>query len=180
MSTSNGPANTDNQIINTNTPTLYNINTSNVTKLTNTNYLMWTLQTHALLDGYELSGFLDESTLVSSETVTVANVTTVNPDFTLWKRQDKLIYSALLGAISPSVQQLVSRATTSSQIWATLASTFATPSRGHVNLVRTQIQQWVKGTKTLDEYIQGHITRMDQLALQSQQQQQHKQSQASQ
>lgn len=43
------------------THTFFNVNTFNVTKLTSTNYFMWSLQIHALLDGYDLAGFLDGS-----------------------------------------------------------------------------------------------------------------------
>ena len=53
---------------------------SQKSKLTDTNYLMWSLQVHALLDGYAVAGYLDEFPI----------------------RQDKLLYSALLGAISPA------------------------------------------------------------------------------
>ncbi|KAG7533110.1 Zinc finger CCHC-type superfamily [Arabidopsis thaliana x Arabidopsis arenosa] len=148
-----------------NSQTLFNINTSNVTKLNSTNYLMWSLQVHALLDGYDLAGFLDGSTAVPSPTTTVDGALVVNPDYKIWVRQDKLLYSALIGALSPSVQGLVSRATTSSQIWSTLASTFATPSRGHIKQLKTQLQQWRKGNRTIDEYVQGLLTRLDQLAI---------------
>lgn len=44
------------ETIQTPTHTFFNVNTSNVTKLTSTNYLMWSLQIHALLDGYDLAG----------------------------------------------------------------------------------------------------------------------------
>lgn len=40
--------------IQTNNHTLLTINMSNVSKLMATNYLMWTLQIHALLDGMTL------------------------------------------------------------------------------------------------------------------------------
>lgn len=61
---------------------------------------MWSLQVHALLDGHALAGYIDGSIIVPPETITLNDQTSANPDFTTWKRQDKLIYSALLGAIS--------------------------------------------------------------------------------
>ncbi|XP_019091025.1 PREDICTED: uncharacterized protein LOC109128658 [Camelina sativa] len=104
---------------------------TNVTKLTPTNYLMWKLQVHALVDGYGLVGHLDGSTSAPSRTITSATVVSDNPAYVNWKRQDKLIYSALLGAISLNVQPILSRTTTSSEIWSTLAETYAKGSRGH-------------------------------------------------
>ncbi|KAG7536467.1 Integrase catalytic core [Arabidopsis suecica] len=81
------------------------------------------------------------------------------------ERDKKLIFSALIGAISIPLQSLVSRATTSAQIWDKLSSTYAKPSRGHIKQLRTQIKNWKKEDKTIDVYIQGFITRLDQLAI---------------
>lgn len=92
-------------------------------------------------------------------------VVSANPAYKIWKRQDKLIYSALIGAISVSVQPLLSRATTAADVWSTLMNTYANPSRSHVQQLRQQLKQWTKGTKTIDEYVQGFITRFDKLAL---------------
>lgn len=144
---------------------LLNINMSNIIKLTASNYLVWSRQVHALLDGYELAHHLDESVPAPDATVTTDDVTTPNPAFLLWKRQDKLIFSALLGAISQSIQPLVSMASTAASVWTTLSSTYAKPTRGHIKQLLNQIKQWTKEDKTVDEYLQGLTTRFDQLAL---------------
>lgn len=153
------------ETINTNTTTLLNLNMSNVSKLTVTNYLMWSLQIHALVDGYALAAHLDGSTAAPPATITIAGTTSENPSVVLWKRQDRLIFSALLGVISTSLQPLVSRAATASEIWNTLASTYAKPSRGHIKQLKTQLKHWTKASKTIDEYLQGSTTRLDQLAI---------------
>ncbi|KFK34953.1 hypothetical protein AALP_AA5G215500 [Arabis alpina] len=153
------------EIIQTNSQTLLNLNMSNVSKLTATNYLMWSIQIRALLDGYDLANYLDESLTIPDATITTGDQTTANPAFTFWKRQDKLIFSALIGAISSSLQPLVSRAKTSSAIWSTLASTYAKPSRGHVRQLKNQLKDWKKENKTIDVYLQGVVTRLDQLAI---------------
>ncbi|KAL1204114.1 Retrovirus-related Pol polyprotein from transposon RE1 [Cardamine amara subsp. amara] len=118
-----------------------NVSMTNVTKLTPTNYLMWSLQVHALLDGYGLAGYLDGSVNTPAATLTTGDVVTVNPAFTVWKRQDKLIYSGFIGAINIAIQSLISRATTSNEIWQTLASTYAKPSRGHIKQLKTHLKQ---------------------------------------
>lgn len=131
MSSSNtSPAASDTIIINN--QTLFSVSMANVSKLTPTNYLMWSLQVHDLLDGHALAGYLDGFTAIPSETITLNTQVSVNPAFTTWKRQDKLIYNALLGAISLNIQPIVSRATTSVEIWNTLAMTYAKSSRGHI------------------------------------------------
>lgn len=41
---------------------LLNVNMINITKFTSTNFMTWNLQVHALLDGYNLAGYVDGST----------------------------------------------------------------------------------------------------------------------
>lgn len=81
---------------------------SNVSKLSATNYLMWSLQVHALVDGYGLIDHLDGSTEIPPPVITIDGETTANPDHIMWKRQDRLLYSTLLGAITLPLQPLVS------------------------------------------------------------------------
>ena len=145
--------------------TLLNINMTNVTKLSATNYMMWSLQVHALLEGYDLGDHLDGSVPPPAAIVTIDGVQSVNPAHTLWKRQDRLVYSGLIGSITPTVQPLISTSKTAADIWKTLADTYAKPSRGHIQQLRLQIKNWSKGTRSIDEYIQGFTTRFDQLAL---------------
>lgn len=113
---------------------------SNVSTLTSDNYLTWSLQIHALLDGYDLSGHLDGTTVAPTETITTDDQTVVNPAYTMWRRQDRLIYSTLIGAISPSLQPLLSRTTSSFEVWTTLVSTYAKPSHGHLKKIKTQLK----------------------------------------
>ena len=152
-------------IVVSNNSTILNVNMNKVTKLTSLNFYMWNRQVHSLLDGYDLAGYVDGSTIVLPPTVTEDGVVKANPTYVLWKRKDKLIYNTLLGVISPSVQYLPSTTTTSSEIWETLSSTYVKPSRGHIRQLKQQLRQWTKGAKTIDEYFQGLTTRFDQLAL---------------
>ena len=162
---SSSPASNAETITVSDTVKLLNINMTNVTKLTASNFLMWSRQVHALLDGYDLAGHLDGSVIIPPPTNTVDGVTTPNPEYTLRKRQDKLIYSALLGAITVTIQPILSTATTSNHIWETLSETYAKPSRAYVKQIRQQLKTWTKGTTSIDVYVQGFITRFDQLAL---------------
>ncbi|CAA7020211.1 unnamed protein product [Microthlaspi erraticum] len=156
---------TNENIITTDSSNLLHVNMTNVTKLTSTNFLMWSRQVQALLDGYVLGGYIDGFLVVPPATITTAEVVTPNPAYTLWQRQDKLIYSALLGAIIVSVQPLLSTTTTSAQIWDTLSSTYAKPSRGHLKQLKHQVKQWTKGARSINDYFQGFTTCFDQLAL---------------
>lgn len=162
-----GNSNTGNETITVSTtPTLLNINMTNVTKLTNSNFLMWSKQVHALLDGYDLAGHIDGSVAVPPPTITAADGSLeTNPSYALWKRQDRLIYSSLFGAITMTLQPILSTATMAAEIWSILNAAYAKPSRGHVQQICHQLRSWKKGTKPIEEYFQGLTTRFDELAL---------------
>ncbi|XP_010423794.1 PREDICTED: uncharacterized protein LOC104708847 [Camelina sativa] len=146
------------------TSSLLHINMINVTKLISTNYLMCNRQVNALLDGYNLGHFLDVEADKPDPTITTAGSTAANPAYVVWTRQDKLIYSAILGAISLDVQPLLSHASTSIDVRTTLSSTYAKRSRGHILQLKHQVSEWRKGNRSIDEYVQGLTMWFDQLA----------------
>ncbi|RVW99908.1 Retrovirus-related Pol polyprotein from transposon RE2 [Vitis vinifera] len=109
---------------------LRTINLSNITKLSSINYLTWSLQIRSLLESYDLHHFIDDTHSPPPPTVTVTGVASPNLAYTTWKRQDCLIFSVFLGAISVSLQSLISCTTTSLDAWQTLANTYIKQSRG--------------------------------------------------
>ena len=134
--------------------TLLSINLSNVTKLSSTNYLTLSLQIQYLLEGYDLHHFIDDTHTPPPPTITIIGVASPNPAYTTWKRQDRLIFSALLGAISVSLQPHIARTTTSLDAWQTLANSYAKPSRGHIKQLKEQLKRCIKGSKSISEYMQ--------------------------
>lgn len=162
----NSPASsTETVLISNDKNTILNVNMSNVTKLTASNFLMWSRQIHALLDGYDLAGHIDGSQIIPSPTMTTEAGTETNPAYTIWKRQDRLIYSGLLGAMTTTLQPILSNTNTAAEIWSTLTATYAKPSRGHVKQLQQQLKHASKGNKSISEYVQGLTTIFDQLAL---------------
>nr|DAD26773.1 TPA_asm: hypothetical protein HUJ06_028241 [Nelumbo nucifera] len=123
------------------------------------------LQIQSLLQGYDLHHFIDGSQPTPPPTITVNDVSTPNPAHTTWKRRDRLIFSALLGAISVPLQPLIARTTSSREAWTTSATTYATPSRGHIKQLKEQLKRCTKDSKSINEYMQAIKTRPDELAL---------------
>lgn len=165
MSVTNSPNTYAETITVLESQTLFMVNMTNVTKLNASNFLMWSLQVYALLDGYGFGGYLDGSTTAPESLITTNGVVSPNAAYTLWKRHDRLIYSVLLGAVTTTLKPLWSKTTTVAEIWSTLSSIYVKPSRGHVKQLKQQFKQWTKGTKSINEYVQGFTTRFDQLAL---------------
>ncbi|KAL6327424.1 hypothetical protein AAG906_019737 [Vitis piasezkii] len=132
---------------------LLTINLSNITKLSSTNYLTWSLQIQSLLECYDLHHFINGGHIPPSPTVTITTIASPNPAYTTWKRQDRLIFSALLGAISVSLQPPIVHITTSLDAWQTLANTYAKPSRGHIKQLKERLQRCTKGSLTCWTYV---------------------------
>ncbi|XP_010456650.1 PREDICTED: uncharacterized protein LOC104738119 [Camelina sativa] len=143
---------------------IHHVNMANITKLTASNFLMWSRQIRALLAGYGLAGYLDVTTVAPDSTILREVRTTSNPEYNLWQRQDQLIVASLLGTISVEIQPILSKASTTTEIWALLTSTYVKPTWGHIKQLREQIKQWRKGTRSIDEYVQGLVSRFNQLA----------------
>ena len=144
---------------------LLNVNMVTITKLTSMNYMTWSLQVHALLDGYDLAGYIDCTKPSPAPTTTVNDEVTANPEFNKWRRQDRLVYNGLIGTLSPSIQALVTNTKTARDVWKSLSATYATPSRGHIQQLRLQLKHYTKGDKSIDEYMRGLTSRFDQLGL---------------
>ncbi|RVW24244.1 Retrovirus-related Pol polyprotein from transposon RE1 [Vitis vinifera] len=144
---------------------LLTINLSNITKLSSTNYLTWSLQIQYLLEGYDLHHFIDDTHTPPPPTITITGVASPNPAYTICKRQDHLIFSALLGDISISLQPLIAHTTTFLDAWQTLANTYDKPSRGHIKQLKEQLKRCTKGSKSINEYMQAIKTCANELAL---------------
>ncbi|KAG7552793.1 Integrase catalytic core [Arabidopsis thaliana x Arabidopsis arenosa] len=145
---------------------LISLNMSGITKLTPSNFLTWRLQVRALLEAHELHVFISDEDLSPPQQITNADgVTSTNPAFTIWKRQDRMLYSSLIGTLTLNIQPMVARALTSRDIWLTLSNTYGNPSRGHINQLKQQLKRITKGTQSITEYMRGILAKTDHLAL---------------
>ncbi|GAU12277.1 hypothetical protein TSUD_141850 [Trifolium subterraneum] len=125
----------------------------------------------ALLDGYDLLKYSDGSFSAPSETILTAvsssttppsettpttaslPVTTPNPAYQTWRRQDRLIYGALLTTLSNEVASLVSQTKTSHDLWILLKNTYAKASRSHLKQLKERLRTASKGTQSITAYM---------------------------
>lgn len=134
-------------------------------KLTNANYTAWRFQFQTLLTGYDLIGYIDGSHPCPPKTVTAASATTPNPAYALWIRQDQLILSAIIGAITPSLIPFIASANTSLDACQILSTTYGKPSRGRILALKNRLHNPVKGTKSITDFLQEIKSTVDELAL---------------
>lgn len=136
-----------------------------ITKLSASNYLTWHLQVRALLEAHELHPFINDVDGMPPATITTNGLLQPNTAHAPWKRQDRLLYNALIGYLSLAIQPIVARAITTLDVWTILESTYGTPSRGHIKQIKQHLKRSNKGTQSVTEYMHGILTKAYQLAL---------------
>lgn len=135
-------------------------------KLTSTNYLGWKTQVEALLHGLDLYKFIDGTHLAPPSTTAADGSSVPHKDFSLWFRQDKLLFGALVGSLSPPIIPLVTNVTSSFEAWKILGNTYASPSRGHIKQLQHRLKQCSKGSnQSITDYMQQIKTIVDELAI---------------
>ena len=133
-----------------------NVATQMPFKLSKMNYASWRAQFTNLLFGYDLLGFLDDTTPCPLETILQFGSTTSisNPECKLWKQQDRLILYVILASITWVVAPLISSATTSHEAWQKLEITFANRLRTRMLSLRNIMMKTTKGSQSITEYMQ--------------------------
>ncbi|KAL4568542.1 hypothetical protein LXL04_024156 [Taraxacum kok-saghyz] len=79
-------------------------------KLTSTNYLGWKTQVEALLQGLDLYRFMDGTHLAPEPTTAPDGSKVPHTDYNNWFRQDRLLFGALVGSLSPPIIPLITNA----------------------------------------------------------------------
>ncbi|KAK1408451.1 hypothetical protein QVD17_40235 [Tagetes erecta] len=145
-------------------PTLTLVNFPPSLKLNATNYLGWKTQIEALLHGLDLYKYIDGSYPSPKPTVNAEGVATPHEEYPKWFRQDRLLFGALVGSLSPTIVSLIRNATSSHEAWKILSNTYASPSRGHIKQLQYRLKQLSKTTdQSITEYMQSVKTLVDEL-----------------
>ncbi|KAF1892949.1 hypothetical protein Lal_00015269 [Lupinus albus] len=80
-------------------------------------------------------------------------VTTSNPAYKTWCRQDCLIYGAILTTLSNEVLSLESQTKTSHDLWTHLKSAYAKASHNHLKQLKERLCVASKGTQFITTYM---------------------------
>ena len=154
----NQPENVDDQNPNNNTRNMTIVNASptqhitsntyvftNPIKLTQNNFMLWKSQVISSIRANELEGFINGSHICPPRCFTnlgpnQTTITTTNPEYQIWKKQDHILLSWLLSSLSEGVLGTVVNCSTSCEVWTTLANQYGARTRARVLYMRTQIQ----------------------------------------
>jgi hypothetical protein len=134
-------------------------------KLTSSNYLSWRAQFESLLVGYDLMGYLDGTLTCPSPILTENGPEKVNPSYSPWIRQDKLLLSAILASLSDTIIPFIASAKTSREAWSKLGTMYAKPSRGRVMGIKDKLAKLSQDTQSVTEYMQIVKRYADELTL---------------
>lgn len=134
-------------------------------KLSSANYPSWRAQFHSLLFGYDILGFLDGSHPCPPATTTAGTVTSPNPAYILWQRQDQLLLHAILASLSNTIMPLLASAPTSRDAWDRAARIYANKSHSRILHLKDRLHQLSKGSTPVSEYLQTIKCISDELAL---------------
>ena len=110
-------------------------------------------------------GFVDGTKPCPPATIQTAEVSSPNPAFHLWTRQDQLLLNAIIGSISPSIIPFIASAKTANDAWTALANTYAKPSRGHIMHLKGVLTNISKGSQSITEFLQHAKSIADELAM---------------
>ncbi|KAI3503106.1 hypothetical protein L1887_31542 [Cichorium endivia] len=125
------------------TPSLTLVQFPSSLKLLSTNYMSLKTQIKALLYGLNLYKFIDGTYPAPQPTVSADGTSTPYKDYLSCFRQDRLLFGAIVGTLSPFVP-LITTAPSSLEAWKILSNTYAKPSRGHVKQLQHRLKQTTK------------------------------------
>ncbi|KAF7833293.1 Retrovirus-related Pol polyprotein from transposon TNT 1-94 [Senna tora] len=134
-------------------------------KLDDRNFSLWHHQVSAAIEGHDLLHIV-EGKNVPLQYLTPDDVKSSkeNPDFTIWRKQDKLLLSWLLSSMSESMQTRLVGCKHSFQLWAKIEESFANHTRAKVHLYLTEFRSIKKGTRSMSEYLLRIKALVDSLA----------------
>ena len=123
---------------------IFVVNLSQTRKLTESNYLNWSIQVKSFLSRFRLFWYLDGTHPCPPPTKIINNESVPNPEYETWICQDQLIFGALVGTLDQTITPHIIEAKTSQHIWKTLETTFANKSNGHILHIKNRLRAITK------------------------------------
>ena len=138
-----------------------NLNVGNFVtiRLTQTNFLLWKTQVMGLIESQEMYGFINGEYPMPDKYVLLPDDDSAeksmgeNPEYTTWRRSNRLLRGWITGTLSEEVLNLVVGLETSSEVWATLVDSFAQESQEREFYLLQKLQFHRKGSSTIFEYL---------------------------
>ncbi|KAF8396845.1 hypothetical protein HHK36_018480 [Tetracentron sinense] len=146
-------------------PSHINISSFVTLKLKQSNYLMWRTQIESLIESQDLIGFVNGDIPMPTNMIASSDgkESTTNPDFTSWRKTDRLLKAWITSTLSEEVLGLVVGLTSSRDVWSALEDAFAQDSEAREYELLQQLRVVRKGTSTLSKYLRNFKLICDEL-----------------
>jgi hypothetical protein len=141
-------------------PSLPNLSNISLHKLTRDNYPIWCTIIIPFLESQNLYSYVSGDLtpppkfIASPSSTSTPAATVVNPAYSLWYQQDKLVLTALISSLSENILVHVYGLNTSRAVWLALKKIFASQSKARVMQSRFQLATLKKGSMSISEYFQ--------------------------
>ena len=129
-------------------------------KLSCDNYMLWHFLMTSYLEGQKFFGYADGSIacpqkFILAPTMSSSGVTEIlNPEYSVWYQQDKVILSSILSILSEAILAHVVGLKTSYDVWSTLEKMFSFQSKARIMQTRYQLATLKKGALSVADYFQ--------------------------
>uniref|UniRef100_A0A5K0XZS8 CCHC-type domain-containing protein n=1 Tax=Nymphaea colorata TaxID=210225 RepID=A0A5K0XZS8_9MAGN len=123
-------------------------------KLNRDNYLLWSSQLESVMESQELIQFIDGTFPAPSETIVKDGKSEVNPEFTVWKRSDRLSLSWIKATVSEPVLRQIVTSKSAFEAWNTLKKSFSSQSPLRIMLLRKELHFIQKGNMDMQTYLE--------------------------
>ena len=131
-------------------------------KLDRSNFLLWQTQMENVIYANGIEDFLDGTVTVPPEHL--PGQATLNPDFQLWRRKDRLILSWLFSSLTPELMSHLVGHRTSASAWAALNQLYSSTLNARIMQLHLQLQTIKKAGLSMMDYILKIKSFSDQLA----------------
>ncbi|KAI5319029.1 hypothetical protein L3X38_038737 [Prunus dulcis] len=125
-------------------------------RLNDDNFLKWSYQLESVLQGYDLFGHFDGSSVsppkfaIVDEEGATYELTTAYKD---WIRTDKALLSLLIASLSDEALEYVIGSQTAREAWLHLCDRYASVSRARINHLKTELQTAQKGGDSIERFL---------------------------
>ncbi|KAL5557280.1 hypothetical protein UlMin_039516 [Ulmus minor] len=130
-------------------------------KLDHTNYVLWRSQMDNAVFANGFENFIEGISICPQKETSDG---LVNPDFVVWRRQDRMILSWIYSSLTPGIMAQIIGHTTSYSAWIALEKIFSSSSRARVMQLRLELQMTKKGSMSMIDYLMKIKCASDSLA----------------
>lgn len=121
------------------------------TKLDRDNFLTWKSQIEPIINGFDLSHHIDDSSQPLTKSLVIGDVSQANPRFLSWQKQDQLLLKWLRSTISSPILSQYVGCKTAHHLWTSLHRVYSEVSSDRIIELPRSLQTETRGDQACTE-----------------------------